>query len=250
MKSQKPSQTPWRVSWDIPKDVRAFYSDSDLGRIERIIANALGKDRLKPYEREALFHSVYSDATFLFIERSATFGRTPIREVRKRLRAIKVASETLINGINAADDLTLYFLLLNFSETNYLRPKGRGPSALDVDQVLSKEIDALRTKLQGLPDLPQAADLALQSIPPVKPGTKPDWALHRYIRAMTSTYGSWIHIKKKTIPFDAYSERYYGPLFDFIEACLSPIDPDSTKSNQALGELIRRALGLRSKPSS
>lgn len=249
MPSKISADNPWRVDWNVSGSVvRRNFSASALEQIERVMASALGQGRLSSYSKESLFQTVFDEEELFFIERPNAFGRPALRDVKKRLKAIREASVDLHNAFAAADDLSLYFLLREM--TGDKGPTDvHQPYAVDITDTIEKHYEILQNRLEGVLALEKYSRDALTSLPRIsRPGTKPDWAVHRYIRMMTTTYKGWTHTKKVTVPFNWETERYYGPLFDFIEACFRPIDPVPDRSNQALGELIRRALGLRSTP--
>ena len=249
MPSKISADNPWRVDWNVSGSVvRRNFSASALEQIERVVASALGKGRLSSNDKETLFQTVFSETELFFIERPNAFGRPALRDVKKRLKAIREASVDLHNAFAAADDLSLYFLLREMTGDKGSTDVHQ-PYAVDITDTIEKHYEILQNRLEGVLALEKYSRDALTSLPRIsKPGTKPDWAVHRYIRRMTNTYKIWTHIRKVTVPFNWETERYYGPLFDFIEACFRPIDPAPDRSNQALGELIRRALGFRSTP--
>ena len=249
MPSKISADNPWRVDWNVSGSVvRRNFSASALEQIERVMASALGKGRLSSYTKESIFQTVFETAGIFFVERPNVSGRPALRDVKKRLKAIREASVGLHNAFAAADDLSLYFLLREMAGP-YEPTDVHQPYAVAISETIEKHYEILQNRLKVVLALEKSSRDALTSLPRIsKPGTKPDWAVHRYIRRMTNQYKDWTHIRKVTVPFNWETERYYGSLFDFIEACFRPIDPAPDRSNQALGELIRRALGLRSTP--
>ena len=48
--------------------------------------------------------------------------------------------------------------------------------------------------------------------------------------------------RKPSVTWHEYRQQYEGDFFALVEACLEPLGPDHTKSNNALGKAIQRAL--------
>ena len=156
-----------------------------------------------------------------------------------------MAARSLTDAINSADELTLYHLLREMSGDEWKWPEVKlaHPNAMDIAQLLDKQVEArLSARFADLPLLSEAAKTALINLPKGKPGKQPGWALHQFIRRQSHFFLGWVYTAKRSVAFDQESQKYYGPLFDYIEACLTPIDPNPERSNQALGGLIQRAL--------
>ena len=108
--------------------------------------------------------------------------------------------------------------------------------------------EKLQKNLEGASLFRNAAVDALEAIPKVdQKGAKPDRAFHKFILSISNIYAERmdINLGDLTVPYNGHNERYYGEYFEFVDACVMPLDPIQGRSNQALGELFRRVLGLR-----
>jgi len=236
---QPPTNNRWEVDWNVdPDEVKAKYSESDRKRIFGAIEKHVS---IHSGDRELILEVVFNEAVFFFIERQNEKRPTP-QSVRDQLDKIRKSADGLIDAINSADELALFHLVGEMSGDKTPGYEAH-PYAMDINAVLNRQVGAqLSKKFADLPPLSEAAKTALMNLPKGKPGQKPDWALHRFIRRQTTFFMDWVRSAKRSVAYDEESEKYYGPLFDYIEACLTPIDPNPERSNQALGSLILRAL--------
>ena len=97
--------------------------------------------------------------------------------------------------------------------------------------------------VQHLHELVEQANETLDVMPPDKGGRPPDVELQMLIRTLAIFYKDETG-KKPSVTWDEPREqRYSGAFFDFVEACCRAFAPrHATKTNQALGKAIQRAL--------
>ena len=92
-------------------------------------------------------------------------------------------------------------------------------------------------------ELVEQANETLDVMPPDKGGRPADVEFKMLIRTLAIFYKDETG-KKPSVTWDEPREqRYSGAFFDFVEACCRAFAPrHATKTNQALGKAIQRAL--------
>lgn len=77
-------------------------------------------------------------------------------------------------------------------------------------------------------------------------GRRPNYVLYAFLKALESIYENSSRLSAKAgFTYDSATKSYDGPFLRFTDNCVSRSAPDLKLSNNALGELIRRALGWR-----
>jgi hypothetical protein len=247
MTREKDASDIWRIGWSGDEPSAAtLYGEADLKRIAETLENARGRP-LDQYDRSAVFRSILFEASVVLFETTAAHGRPKSKDVKQRLRKVGKAVNDLRKAVSGLDDMSLHFLIRELLGTS-LPTNLRNPMAMEIDYLRDDGIKKLREELAGVLHVGTAVEDALKArLGKIKRGPNPDWALYRFIRCVSMDYSHWTSVNRDdlAVPYDAYNERYNGDFFDFVEACIKPLDPIQDRSNQALGELIRRAIGRR-----
>lgn len=104
----------------------------------------------------------------------------------------------------------------------------------------------MRETIEFLDLLERAVDAVSIEPTPKRRGPRPNVPLLTTIRMLAVAYGKHTDGSSyKSFYYDAESRKYGGPFFILVDESLKAYAPEERRSNNALGEAIRRAIGDR-----